>query len=81
MKVKISSVNTSLTSTFQIKMSSEGTIKLIAYNSTLMSLLISVQKEDLKNDPDQLENFMLMLPKIRVEYTKGDNVASKITAM
>lgn len=46
-----------------------------------MSLLISVQKEDLKNDPDQLENFMLMLPKIRVEYTKGDNVASKITSM
>lgn len=30
MKVKISSMNTSLTSTFQIKMSSEGTIKLIA---------------------------------------------------
>ncbi|XP_062620052.1 uncharacterized protein LOC134281636 [Saccostrea cucullata] len=80
MKFKVSAMDTTLTSTFQIK-TNENTIKLNAYNATLMHFLISVQKEHLKNDPDELENFLLLLPRVKVEYAKGENVVSKISVL
>jgi ribosomal protein L37AE/L43A len=62
MKVKTCSLNTSLTSTFQLKVQSGTILKLNAYNATLTNSLITMQKEDLKNDPDELENMMLHQP-------------------
>jgi DNA-directed RNA polymerase subunit RPC12/RpoP len=81
MKVKTTSLNASLTSTFQLKMQSGNIVKFNAYNSTITNFLMTMDKEHLKNDTDQLENMMLLLPVLRVEYNKSDNVALKITAI
>ena len=80
MKVKISSMNSTLTSTFQMK-TDDGILKLTAFNSPLVNFLITMQKEHLKNDADQLENFLLMQQKMKVEYAKADCVVSKMNAM
>ena len=79
MKHKVSALCSSLIGTINFqRIDNQAMLKLTAFNSVLVNYLIKEQKEDLKNDVDSFENFLLDQEKIRVHYSPDEKVITNM---